>query len=685
MAFDLQSNYKPTGDQPQAIKELEAGVLSGLKNQVLLGVTGSGKTFTMANVIRDLNMPALIISHNKTLAGQLYQEFRDFFPTNAVSYFVSYYDYYQPEAYIPTSDTYIEKEADINELIDKLRLKSTSNILTRKDVIVVASVSCIYNIGSPSEYGKFMIELKKGDFIVWRQMSVKLTELLYERSEFDFKRGTFRIRGSHMDIYLPYEDYAIRITEEYGRITQFERIDPLTGQKVGSDNESVTIYPAKLYLMDPIAFQNAENQIRTDLQREYDVLKKQNKIVEAERLLRKVNYDLEMIKEVGYVNGIENYSRYFDGRKPGDPPYSLLDYFKVAYGDNFLVIIDESHMTVPQIRGMFNGDKARKKNLIDYGFRLNSAYDNRPLTFDEFYKIPPKFIYVSATPDEWEVEQSKQEVNMLVKEKVQVPHSGVVEQLIRPTGIIDPQITIRPATSEIPDLVKEIEIRAKKGEKTLVTTLTKKTAEDLSEYVKEKNIRAAYLHSDIHTLERSDVLDNLRKNEFDALIGVNLLREGLDLPEVTLVAILDADKEGFLRSRTSLIQTMGRAARNVDGEVILYADKVTKSMKLAIDEINRRRTLQSEYNKKHNIDPKTIYKPIREKIAEKEEEDFMVFDKMNRDFDIKGLETLDAQSMTDYDKKKTIKKLEKEMRKYVEEMDFEAAIMIRDKIKEIGA
>ncbi len=683
MAFDLQSNYKPTGDQPQAIKKLEEGVLNGFKNQVLLGVTGSGKTFTMANVIRDLNMPALIISHNKTLAGQLYQEFRDFFPTNAVSYFVSYYDYYQPEAYIPTSDTYIEKEADINELIDKLRLKSTSNILTRKDVIVVASVSCIYNIGSPSEYGKFMIQLKKGDLIDWRQMAVKLTELLYERSEFDFKRGSFRIRGSHMDVYLPYEDYAIRITEEYGRITNFERIDPLTGQKVGTDDETVTIYPAKLYLMDPIAFQNAENQIREDLQREYSILKKQNKIVEAERLLRKVNYDLEMIKEVGYVNGIENYSRYFDGRKPGDPPYSLLDYFKVAYGDNFLVIIDESHMTVPQIRGMFNGDKARKKNLIDYGFRLNSAYDNRPLTFDEFYKIPPKFIYVSATPDEWEVDQAKQEVQMLGKEGKKVPHNGVVEQLIRPTGIIDPQITIRPATSEIPDLVKEIEIRAKKGEKVLVTTLTKKTAEDLSEYVKEKNIRAAYLHSDIHTLERSDVLDNLRKNEFDALIGVNLLREGLDLPEVTLVAILDADKEGFLRSRTSLIQTMGRAARNIEGEVILYADKITKSMKLAIDEINRRRTLQSEYNKKHNINPKTIYKPIREKIAEKAEEDLMVFDKMNRDFDIKGLETLDPSSMTDYDKKKTVKKLEKEMRKYVEEMDFEAAIMLRDKIKEL--
>lgn len=673
------------GDQPQAIDTLSKGILSGLKNQVLLGVTGSGKTFTMANIIRDLNMPALIISHNKTLAGQLYQEFRDFFPNNAVSYFVSYYDYYQPEAYIPTTDTYIEKESDVNELIDKLRLKSTSNILTRKDVIVVASVSCIYNIGSPSEYGKFMMELKKGDFIDWRKISVKLTELLYERSEFDFKRATFRIRGSHMDIYLPYEDHAVRVIEEYGRIKTFEHIDPLTGQKIGKDTESETIYPAKLYLMDPIAFQNAENQIREDLQREYTILKKQNKIIEAERLLRKVNYDLEMIKEVGYVNGIENYSRYFDGRKPGDPPYSLLDYFKVAYGDNFLVIIDESHMTVPQIRGMFNGDQARKKNLIQYGFRLHSAYDNRPLKFDEFYRIPSKFIYVSATPDEWEMEQAKQEVTILEKEGKNPPHNGVVEQLIRPTGIIDPKITIRPATSEIPDLVKEIEIRAKKGEKVLVTTLTKKTAEDLTEYVKEKNIRAAYLHSDIHTLERSDVLDNLRKNEFDVLIGVNLLREGLDLPEVTLVAILDADKEGFLRSRTSLIQTMGRAARNVGGEVILYADNITKSMKQAIDEIDRRRKLQEEYNKKHNIDPKTVYKPIREKIVEREEEDLMVFDKMQKDFDIKALESLDANSMTAYDKKKTIKKLEKEMRKYVEDMDFEAAILLRDKIKDLGS
>lgn len=668
MPFSLKSKYSPTGDQPKAIAALEAGVKEGKKNQVLLGVTGSGKTFTMANIIQDLQMPALIISHNKTLAGQLYQEFRDFFPDNGVSYFVSYYDYYQPEAYIPASDTYIEKEADINELIDKLRLQSSTNILTRKDVIVVASVSCIYNIGSPSEFGKYLVNIQVGDFIDWKQIAVKLTELLYERSEFEFNRGTFRIRGSHMDIYLPYQDYALRIIEEYGRVKAIEHIEPLSGQKIKDGDEKVAIYPAKLYMMDPVAFKNAEEQIRTDLAKEHTSLKKQGKTLEAERLLRKVNYDLEMIKEVGYVNGIENYSRYFDGRKPGDAPYSLLDYFKVAYGDDFLVFIDESHMTVPQIRGMYNGDHARKKTLIDFGFRLNSAFDNRPLRFEEFYKIPSKFIYVSATPDEWEIGQSE---------------GAVVEQLIRPTGIVDPIVEIRPATTEIPDLIEEVAKRAARGEKTLVTTLTKKTAEDLTEYLTEKKVRTAYLHSDIHTLERSDVLDNLRKNEFDVLIGVNLLREGLDLPEVTLVAILDADKEGFLRSRTSLIQTMGRAARNVDGKVILYADKITNSIKVATDEIKRRREQQLEYNIKHNITPITIYKPVREKIAEQSEEDYMTFDKMRRDFDIKSLETIDAESMTPMDKKKMLKKLEREMKQYAEEMNFEAAIALRDKIREM--
>ncbi len=668
MPFNLKSKFVPTGDQPQAIKKLKMGVLSGMKNQVLLGVTGSGKTFTMANVIADLDKPTLIISHNKTLAGQLYQEFRDFFPENAVSYFVSYYDYYQPEAYIPSTDTYIEKEAEINELIDKLRLQSTTNILSRRDVIVVASVSCIYNIGSPKEYERFVFQIKKGGVADWRGISVRLTELLYERSEFDFKRGTFRVRGNHMDIYLPYEDNAVRLIEKDGRINEIESIEPLSGKKHKSGGESISIYPAKLYLMDPNVFKSAESRIREDLQKEYKGLKKLGKELEAQRLLRKVNYDLEMIKEVGYVNGIENYSRYFDGRKPGDPPYSLLDYFKLTYDDDFLVFIDESHMTVPQIRGMYNGDHSRKRTLIDFGFRLNSAYDNRPLKFDEFYRIPPHLIYVSATPNEWETGQSKQ----------------VVEQLIRPTGIIDPKITIRPSTTEIPDLIIEIEKRAKRGEKTLVTTLTKKTAEDLTEYLKDKKVRASYLHSDIHTLERSDVLDNLRKNEFDVLIGVNLLREGLDLPEVTLVAILDGDKEGFLRSRTSLVQTMGRAARNVLGEVIIYADKITDSIKYAVSEIDRRRKYQTEYNKKHNINPKTIFKPVREKIIEKPEESELMFDRVQREFKLESLDKLDPDSMTDFDKKKMIKKLEKEMRIYVDDMNFETAILLRDKINEIN-
>ncbi|MFA9288477.1 MAG: excinuclease ABC subunit UvrB [Weeksellaceae bacterium] len=684
--FKLQSKYVPTGDQPKAIEGLTRGVQAGLKNQVMLGVTGSGKTFSMANIIKDLNMPALIISHNKTLAGQLYQEFRDFFPENAVSYFVSYYDYYQPEAYIAASDTYIEKEAEVNELIDKLRLQSTTNILTRKDTVVVASVSCIYNIGSPEEYGKFLIEIKKGDFIDWKQMSVRLTELLYERSEFDFKRGTFRIRGDHMDIYLPYQDYAIRLTEKLNRVDKIEIIDPLTGVLLSTDaREEISIYPAKLYLMDQSVLKSAEEQIRADLDKEVADLKNRGKMIEADRLLRKTNYDLEMIKEVGYVNGIENYSRYFDGRKPGDPPYSLLDYFRLAYGNNFLVFIDESHMTVPQVRGMFNGDFSRKGNLIDFGFRLKASYDNRPLKFDEFYKIPPHFIYVSATPNEWEMDQSTAEVQARKQKGDKLPHDGWVEQLIRPTGIIDPVVTVRPATSEIPDLIKEIEKRVAKGEKILVTTLTKKTAEDLTEFLKEKQVRAAYLHSDIHTLERSDVLDNLRKNEFDVLIGVNLLREGLDLPEVTLVAILDADKEGFLRSRTSLIQTMGRAARNTTGEVILYADVITKSIKAAMEEIDRRRTLQSAYNKEHNITPMTIFKPIREKIVERPEEDLMQFDKMNTNFDLEALESIESESMTAYDKKKMVKKLEKEMKQLVEDMNFEAAIRVRDKIKELKA
>ncbi len=673
--FKLKSSFSPTGDQPQAIEKLVAGIKMGKKDQVLLGVTGSGKTFTLANVIEKLQMPTLIISHNKTLAGQLYQEFRDFFPENAVSYFVSYYDYYPPEAYMPSSDTYIEKEAQINELIDKLRLKATTNILTRKDVVVVASVSCIYNIGSPVEYGRFILEIEIGQKIEIKSIARRLIELQYSRSEFDFKRGTFRIRGDRIDIYPAYEDIGYRIELESGKVKRFESFEPVSGKLITNHQPLATnliIYPAKHYLMDPAVFKNAEQQIRDDLKHEANELKKKNKLVEMQRLVRKVNYDLEMIKEVGYVNGIENYSRYFDGRKIGDPPYSLINYFNQQYGKNWLLFIDESHMTVPQIRGMFNGDYSRKNTLIDYGFRLRSALDNRPLKFEEFYPMASKIVYVSATPNEWEIEKSK------IKDQSS-KSSGIVEQLIRPTGIIDPEIIIKPATNEVQDLIIEIEKRVKVKEKVLVTTLTKKMAEDLSAYLKDKKINAAYLHSDVKTLERSNILENLRKGNFDVLIGVNLLREGLDLPEVTLVAILDADKEGFLRSRTSLIQTMGRAARNITGQVIIYADIMTKSINQAVGEITRRRKYQVEYNTKHKITPKTIYKPIREKIVDQDEKSLFY----DRDFDSRYLDEMNMDSLTPFDKKKLVKKMEREMKNQAENLNFELAIKIREKVKEI--
>lgn len=667
--FQLVSSFKPTGDQPQAIKQLSKGVLDGYKNQVLLGVTGSGKTFTMANIIQNLQMPALVISHNKTLAGQLYQEMRDFFPQNAVSYFVSYYDYYQPEAYIPQTDTYIEKESQINELIDKLRLQSTTNILTRNDAIVVASVSCIYNIGSPVEYGKFIATATVGEPLSIHELSTRLVQLHYDRSEFEFKRGTFRVRGGRLDIYPAYEDMGHMIEIEHDVVEKITKFEPLSGKELGSTEKKIVIYPAKHFMADPAMFSSAEKQIREDLKLEHGMLKKAGKVIEADRLWRRVNYDLEMIKEVGYVNGIENYSRYFDGRKVGEAPYSLLHYFQKAYGDNFLVFIDESHMSVPQIRGMYNGDYSRKKMLIDFGFRLRAAFDNRPMTFDEFYKIPAHIIYTSATPNEWEIEKSKK---------------GVVQQLVRPTGIIDPQISIRPAKNEVMDLVDEVEKRVVLHQKILVTTLTKKTAEDLSLYLKEKKIRAEYLHSDVQTLERSNILDNLRKGEFDVLIGVNLLREGLDLPEVYLVAILDADKEGFLRSKTSLIQTMGRAARNISGEVIMYADTITDSMKYAIDEIGRRRAYQTDYNLKHHITPQNIVKPIREKIVQGDE----IVAKLN--FEKKGISdsyinSIRSDGLTPYDKKRFISKLEREMRFQAESLNFELAIKIREKIKELKA
>ncbi len=684
--FKIASIFQPTGDQPQAIEKLAEGVIHNLKNQVLLGVTGSGKTYTMAKVIEKLQMPALIISHNKTLAGQLYQEFRDFFPENAVSYFVSYYDYYQPEAYIPQTDTYIEKEAEINELIDKLRLETTNNILTRNDVIVVASVSCIYNIGSPQEYKKMQLQLQVDDFVNLKEFFSDLIRLQYQRSEFEFTRGSFRLRGDYVDIYSSYQDIGWRLYIENQKIKKIFLINPVSGEEE-KPIDHLQIFPAKQYVTTPERFEEVEGIIREDLKKESMELKKKNKLVEAERLIRRVNYDLEMIKEVGYVNGIENYSRYFDGRSPGQRPYTLLDYFLYSYGKKFLVFIDESHITIPQLRGMYNGDKSRKEVLIEFGFRLKAALDNRPLKFDEFYSLVPYFIYVSATPDIWELNQSRfinqeRQVGYETFKKIyQGKDKALVEQLIRPTGIPDPEVVIRPAKNEIKDLLSEIKEEVKKGNKVLVTALTKRTAEDLSSFLKEKEIKAEYLHSEIKTLERSELLDNLRKGNYDVLVGINLLREGLDLPEVSLVAILDADQEGFLRSTTSLIQIMGRASRNVNGRVIIYTDKITKSIREALKEINRRRKIQLEFNKKYNIKPRTIYKPIREKIIVAKELPY-IFDKKEENFH-SYLNKLNKESLTPYDRKRIIKRLEKEMKAQAEKMNFELAIEIRDKIREL--
>ncbi len=677
--FQVVSDFQPTGDQPKAIELLVYGVNKELKNQVLLGVTGSGKTYTMAKVIEKLQMPALIISHNKTLAGQLYQEFREFFPKNAVSYFVSYYDYYQPEAYLPATDTYIEKEAQINELIDKLRLQSTTNILTRKDTIVVASVSCIYNIGDPSQYGQFVIELAIDQEIDEESLLKRLIQLQYQRNEFDFKRGSFRRRGDFLDVFLSYEDFGYRIEMKNGTIISLSQIDPLTGRITRENLESAVIYPAKHFLTSKEIFEPVENQIREDLGKEIKALKDKGKIVEAERLLRRVNYDLEMIKEVGYVNGIENYSRYFDGRLPGEPPFTLINYFQKAYGDRWLLFIDESHMTVPQLRGMYHGDFSRKKTLVEYGFRLKAAYDNRPLKFEEFYLLPRYIIYVSATPDDWELKQAKKEA-----QKLKLNYQGIAEQLIRPTGIVDPEIEIRPAKNEVENLVQEIEKEVVKKNKILVTTLTKRIAEDLTDFLKEKGIRAMYLHSDIETLKRSNILESLRKGEYDVLIGINLLREGLDLPEVGMVAILDADREGFLRSKTSLIQTMGRAARNVNGRVIIYADIITDSIREAKKEIDRRRHYQLEYNRKYKINPRTIYKPIREKIIEGEASQEETFLQLRDRQVFEKIDAIKKDSLTPFDQKRLIKKLERLMKKAADDLNFELAIKIRDKIKSLS-
>lgn len=660
MNFKLKSKFKPTGDQPQAIKQIIENLKKDVKNQTLLGVTGSGKTFTMANVIQEVKRPTLVISHNKTLAGQLYQEFRDFFPNNAVSYFVSYYDYYQPEAYVPTTDTYIEKEAEINEEIDKLRLAATANLLTRKDVIVVASVSCIYNLGSPVEYGKFVLELAAGMKIRQQDIMIRLSDLQYSRNDYEFKRGTYRVRGDTIDLFPAYVDHGIRMVVDQNLISMSE-FNPLTGETLQPLNATV-IYPAKHYMTDPRTYEDAFTKIMRDLEMQTNKLKGEGKLLEAQRLTQRTKYDIEMIKEVGYVNGIENYSTYFDGRLPGQPPYSLIDYLQHAAKD-WLLLIDESHITLPQLRGMYNGDQARKQTLIDYGFRLPSALDNRPLKFEEFMRKTDQIVYVSATPNDYEISLSQENEN------------GVVEQLIRPTGLVDPVISVRESKGQINDLISEIEKRVAKNQRVLVTTLTKRMAEELSSYLDERGMKVAYLHSDIVTLERQDVLDNLRLGNYDILIGINLLREGLDLPEVSLVAILDADKEGFLRSRTSLIQTMGRAARHVEAQVILYADNMTGSMKEAIDEVERRRKIQIAYNKKHGITPQGIIKDIRAKLVEQQE----AKDKsLNFLLEQSKKEVLLPDEKTD-----VIKRLRAEMKLAAEKLDFESAIAFRNEIKKL--
>ncbi len=652
MKFQIKSEYEPTGDQPQAIAKLVAGINSGKPAQVLLGVTGSGKTFTMANVIAQTQRPTLIISHNKTLAGQLAQEFRSIFPGNAVEYFVSYYDYYQPEAYVPSSDTYIEKDASINEEIEKLRLSATASLMTRKDVIVVASVSAIYNLGSPVEYGQAVLELKAGMKTGFKQILDFLTKIYYERNDIDFHRGGFRLKGDTLDIFPAYKDTALRVQFLGDRVEKVSILDPLTGD-LKITEETQVLYPAKHYVTPQERLLPALAQIEEDLEKRLKDLRVKNKLVEAQRIEQRTHYDLEMIRQFGYCNGIENYSRYFDGRNPGDPPYTLMHYFPKDY----LLIIDESHMSIPQIRGMYNGDRARKETLIEYGFRLPSALDNRPFKFDEFNRLINQVIYVSATPNEYELSLAGVD--------------GVVEQLVRPTGILDPEVEVRPIKDQIQDLELEILKRVEQNERCLVTTLTKRMSEDLSEYLKEKGMKVAYLHSDIKTLERSDILQSLRNGDFDVLVGINLLREGLDLPEVSLVAILDADKEGFLRSKTALVQTMGRAARHIDGKVIMYADVVTGSMKEAIDEVTRRRQYQIKFNQKNKITPTAIVKPMRDRLIEKELAEIL------------EEKVISLEDIPESERLRMLAKLDTKMKDAAAALDFETAAKLRDQIKEL--
>ncbi len=653
MDFQLSTDYKPQGDQPRAIAELTAGLRDGEKHQVLLGVTGSGKTFTMAKVIEGMNRPALVLAHNKTLAAQLYHEFKGFFPANAVEYFVSYYDYYQPEAYIPSGDLYIEKEATINEELDKLRLSATRSLFERRDCIIVSSVSCIYGLGSPEAYYGMLLLLEKGQKIRREDLTRRLVEILYERNDADFRRGTFRVRGDVIEVYPTYDENAYRIELFGDEIDSLAQIDPLFGT-VKQKYARLPIYPKSHYVVQPERKKSATESILHELGEWEAQLEKEGRMVEAQRIHQRTRFDLEMIKSVGYCHGIENYSRHFSQRLPGEPPPTLFDYFP----RDFMIFIDESHVTVPQLHGMWHGDRSRKGNLVDYGFRLPSAMDNRPLKFDEFETRTGQIIYVSATPGPYELTKSA---------------GVVVEQIIRPTGLIDPPVEIRPVRGQIDDLLAEIRDRVNLNQRVLVTTLTKRMAEDLSSYYTEVGVRCRYMHSEIETLERVKLLRDLRKGTYDVLIGINLLREGLDLPEVSLVAILDADKEGFLRSQGSLIQTIGRAARHLSGRAILYADVMTDSMKRALDETNRRREIQRAYNEEHGITPESVVSPIGEGLVGIVEADYS---------DPRIDDTaLDFQSQAELDKH--IAKLETDMRQAAKEFEFEKAAKIRDSIREL--
>jgi excinuclease ABC subunit B len=646
--FELVSEFAPAGDQPEAIRGLVRGVREGKRSQVLLGVTGSGKTFTMANVIAQIQRPTLVLSHNKTLAAQLFAEFRDFFPHNAVAYFVSYYDYYQPEAYIPQRDIYIEKDASINEEIDRLRLMATSALVSRRDVIVVASVSCIYGLGSPKDYREMMVPLRVGDAIDRDELLVKLVDVHYERNDLDPSRGKFRVRGDVIECWPAYEEFAYRIELWGNQVDGLSIINPLTGEEVRR-MEEIYIYPAKHFVLPQDRIERALTEIQGELDGRLEEFRRHGKLLEAQRLGARTRYDMELLREVGFCPGIENYSRALSGRKPGEPPYTLLDFFP----DDFLLFVDESHATVPQVRGMFAGDHSRKTTLVEHGFRLPMALDNRPLKFEEWEGRRGQTVFVSATPADWELGQSGGEV---------------VQQVIRPTGLVDPLIRVEPARGQVPHLLGEIQKRAAVNERVLVTTLTKRLAEDLSSYLIEEGVRCQWLHSELDALERVKVLRELREQKFDALVGVNLLREGLDLPEVSLVAILDADKEGFLRSETSLVQTIGRSARNVNAEVVLYADKVTESMQRAIDETTRRRALQIDYNAQHGITPETIKKAIRRGIEEEVTAQRVVQDAA-------GLPTVEQFVTQEY-----LNELEAEMLRAAEQLDFERAAKVRDQI-----